>query len=261
MGDDNAVEETGGSTMTNEDLGALAGIEFNEKPRDMTKHGSAEMALTTFIVDGKPMSMEDLKAKQAADDAEYAAHAAEVKADFDARTTGSNKKVVAKSEINGISKSTRHSKVTGEYGEALVLYFLSKYGFECANVDHTGIDLIARNPHKPEVMGISVKSRCRGVGKEEEYLSIPADNFTKAKFACEAFHCVPYFAIVIDAGNFTRVFLLTMEHLLTLFPATTSASGWKMSKKYIDQYYADPKIKIFEMEAKMVNWGTVTKSL
>ena len=42
-----------------------------------------------------------------------------------------------------INKSTRHSKITGNFGEALVLYLLSKFGFESANVDHTGIDIIS----------------------------------------------------------------------------------------------------------------------
>ena len=41
-------------------------------------------------------------------------------------------------------KSTRHAKITGDFGEAAVLYYLSSSGFECARVDHTGIDLIAR---------------------------------------------------------------------------------------------------------------------
>ncbi len=35
-----------------------------------------------------------------------------------------------------INKSTRHSKNTGDFAENLVLYILSKHGFECANVDH-----------------------------------------------------------------------------------------------------------------------------
>ncbi len=37
-----------------------------------------------------------------------------------------------------LSKSSRHSKITGDFAEHLVLYWLSKYGFECAKVDHTG---------------------------------------------------------------------------------------------------------------------------
>jgi len=44
-----------------------------------------------------------------------------------------------------------HEKLTPlqdcrDFGESLVLYWLSKHGFECAKVDHTGIDLIANNP-------------------------------------------------------------------------------------------------------------------
>ena len=86
-----------------------------------------------------------------------------------------------------ILKSTRHSKITGSFGEALVLYWLSKHGFECARVDHTGIDLIARNPHTGEFMGISVKSRSRSAGKEHTSVNISNDNFAKAEAACAAF--------------------------------------------------------------------------
>lgn len=45
-----------------------------------------------------------------------------------------------------ILKSTRHAKITGDFGEEAVLYSLSLVGFECARVDHTGVDLIARSP-------------------------------------------------------------------------------------------------------------------
>src|ERR1035438_1580604 len=96
-----------------------------------------------------------------------------------------------------ISKSSRHPKITGNFGETLVLYWLSKHGFECASVDHTGIDLIARNPHTEEVMGISVKSRTRLHGAEGEYVKIDAEDFDKIHAACTAFNCSPYFAVVV----------------------------------------------------------------
>src|SRR5215208_3694943 len=117
-----------------------------------------------------------------------------------------------------IRKSPRHSKITGDYGEALVLYWLSKYGFECARVDHTGIDLIARNRHTRELMGISVKSRSRSKGTERSSLRIPSGNFEKANRACDEFGCVSYFVIVIDAGDATQGFVLPMAHLLKLYP-------------------------------------------
>ena len=153
-----------------------------------------------------------------------------------------------------ILKSTRHAKITGDFGEALVLYWLSKYGFECASVDHTGIDLIARNPHTQELMGISVKSRSRLVGTERTSVRIPADNFDKARLACEAFCCTPYFAIVIDAGTKIQGFLLSMEHLLTLHPLGKTGTSWKMSEKYLNQYADDPRIKIFELQTETLRW-------
>src|SRR5450759_1235279 len=97
-----------------------------------------------------------------------------------------------------VNKSSRHSKITGNFAESLVLYWLSKYGFECALVDHTGLDVIARNRHTNELMGISVKARSRNTGTEGQYVSIPNDNFPKLGAACEAFGCSPYFALVID---------------------------------------------------------------
>ena len=79
------------------------------------------------------------------------------------------------------TKSSRHSKITGDFGERLILYWLSKYGFECTFVDHTGIDLLARNPRTEELMGISVKSRSRNKGTEKTEVTIQKENFTKTK--------------------------------------------------------------------------------
>ena len=152
-----------------------------------------------------------------------------------------------------ILKSSRHSKITGDFGEALVLYWLSKYGFECARVDHTGIDLLARNPHTNEVMGISVKSRSRNTGREQTHMRIPGDDFAKVESACAAFGCTPYFAIVIDAAATIRVFLLTMEHLQTLCLTETGAS-WRMSPKHLIRYVDDPNIKTFELRTSTPRW-------
>ena len=153
-----------------------------------------------------------------------------------------------------IVKSSRHSKITGDFGEAVVLYWLSKYGFECALVDHTGIDIIAKNPHTHELMGISVKSRSRNEGKGKVHVSIPNPNFKKAKAACKAFGCAPYLAIVVDAGDTIRGFLLSMEHLLAIFPKGETAVGWKMTGSHLERYYEDPKIKTFIFKTKTPNW-------
>lgn len=78
-----------------------------------------------------------------------------------------------------VAKSSRHSKITGDFAEALVLYWLSRDAFECARVDHTGIDLLARNHHTGELMGISVKSRSRYRGTETDSVSLVTADFKK----------------------------------------------------------------------------------
>ncbi len=153
-----------------------------------------------------------------------------------------------------ISKSSRHSKLTGNFGEALILYWLSKYGFECALIDHIGIDLIARNPHTNEIMGISVKTRSRIKGKESTYVRIPNNNFAKAKSACKSFGCIPYFAIVIDAVEIIKTFLLPMDHFLKIAPMKKKDAFFKLTQASINQYCSDPKIKIFELAARTVSW-------
>lgn len=153
-----------------------------------------------------------------------------------------------------IQKSTRHSKITGDATEKLVLYFLSKYGFECVYVDHTGIDLIAKNPITKELMGISVKARSRTEGTEGTSLSISNDNFEKIDLACEAFNCKPYFAIVVDENSKIMIFLLSKEKLLSKVSGK-SVSNWGMSKKHIEEYKTDKDIKIIELDYKIpVNW-------
>ena len=153
-----------------------------------------------------------------------------------------------------IQKSTRHSKITGDFGEGIVLYLLSKYGFESANVDHTGIDIISKNVVTNEVMGVSVKSRSRSGGTEGSYISIPNDNFIKAQKACTAFNCVPYFAIVSDEKDKMWIFILSMKHLLELFPQREKMSAWKMSEKHISQYLQDKEIMTFQFDYKNHNW-------
>jgi len=153
-----------------------------------------------------------------------------------------------------IDKSTRHSKITGDFAENLILYWLSKYGFECSIVDHTGIDIIAKNPHSHELMGISVKGRSRNIGTEGSYLSLPNDNFKKAKKACDAFGCVPYFAIVVDENSKIEVFITSMKHLLELFPMGAKVSAWKMNERWKKHYLSDPEIMTFDFTYQTTRW-------
>jgi hypothetical protein len=153
-----------------------------------------------------------------------------------------------------IAKSSRHSKITCDFAERLVLYWFSKHGFKCALVDHVGLDIIARNPHNQEVMGISVKSRSRNTGTDGSLLNIPNDNLVKLDGACQAFNCKPYFAIVIDEADSITAFILSQAHLVSISPPGRAVISWEMRKTNIAQYEIDPEIKTFRFSTATGNW-------
>jgi len=122
-------------------------------------------------------------------------------------------------------------------------------------VDHTGIDLIAKRPRSDERLGISVKSRSRAPGTEAASVNIghPGD-LAKVVAACDAFRCVPYFAIVVDAAPRMSVFLLSMERLIRLYPARTGLISWSMTPNRVKQYLADPFIRSLQFVIQSENW-------
>jgi hypothetical protein len=163
--------------------------------------------------------------------------------------------------LEGIrTKSSRHAKISGDFAEAFVLYWLSKYGYECARVDHTGIDLIARNTNEAEVMGISVKCRDRYEHQEHQPVHLSSDGFVKARAACEAFNCEPYYAIMVDTPTYVRCFLLSLAHLESIVGGSPGkVRYWHMSDKHISRYTADPLIKGLTMETTACSWRDSSK--
>lgn len=155
--------------------------------------------------------------------------------------------------MGDLKKSTRHAKIAGDFAEGLVLYWLSKSGYECVRVDHTGIDLIACTKNGKRRMGISVQGRSRHAGTEKA--SVNLHPFEAAREACRSFKCVPYSAIVVDGGNVIRCFLLPLDHLERI--ATGKADGtryWLMSDKFLKRCCSDRKIRWFELVSTQSQW-------
>jgi hypothetical protein len=154
-----------------------------------------------------------------------------------------------------MQKSTRHAKITGDFGEALVLYLLSRSGFECARIDHTGIDLIAKRPRSEERLGISVKCRSRAPGTEASAVNLGyPEDLEKVAAACDAFQCVPYFAVVVDAPPRVTVYLVSKEHLDQLYPDRSGMTAWSMSPGSVKRYRADPNVDVVEFVVDSEKW-------
>jgi hypothetical protein len=142
-----------------------------------------------------------------------------------------------------MKKSSRHSKITGDFGEVLVLYWLSKNGYECAWVDHIGIDVIAIKKDGSERMGISVQ--CRSCYPGAETRSVTVHEFEKARPPCDLFELIPHGAIVVDGGDVIRCFLVPLDHLETIVRGKTRQ--FLMTEPFLKKCRDDPKIRFFEL--------------
>jgi hypothetical protein len=110
--------------------------------------------------------------------------------------------------LTTLEKSSRHSKITGDMGEALVCYLLSKAGWEIGRFDHTGIDLIASRNGKR--LGISVKSRSRHERRNDASINLPWKNIEYTSTACATFGLEPAYAFVCDReGKGIVVYLMS----------------------------------------------------
>ena len=154
-----------------------------------------------------------------------------------------------------IQKSSRHSKITGDFAEGLVLYWLSKHGFESARVDHTGIDLIASCPgFTKDMLGISVKSRSRVRGSGNWSVSVFNDHPKKLDDACRAFGCRPYYAIVVDADDRIEAFLASSEVFFEYASPGANYFSWKMGASWRARYAEHHRIVRFQMAYTTDNW-------
>jgi Holliday junction resolvase-like predicted endonuclease len=159
-----------------------------------------------------------------------------------------------------INKSSRHSKIVGDFGEQIVSNWLSRSGWQVVSVDHTGIDIIAYHRKSGKRIGVTVKSRTRKPGTETEsvnlFLNRTKDDRKKIQMACKDFGCEPWIAVYVEAKESADLYLTSLAN----YDAKYQGSGrkviddWKMSKHYIQQYASDSKIHHIHLEFEEKHW-------
>ena len=163
----------------------------------------------------------------------------------------------AVNKLGEIEKSSRHQKITGDFGESLVLYWLSKHGYECALIDHTGIDILASKSGK--VIGISVKTRSRNekneFGRVHLLRGMKADKNDEKKLlaACKAFNCEPYFAVVVDGPSSGIRGCLISYKKVKRENTALSTFVLKMTTEAFERYKRDKLIRTFQIHLGQ-NW-------
>jgi len=159
-----------------------------------------------------------------------------------------------------ITKSTRHQKIIGEFGERLVCNFLSRSGLEVTIIDHTGIDIIAYNPKTKKRIGITVKSRTRKKGSESESVNILSyqkrkNDRKKLIDACKYFECEPWIAIYVETSQYAELYLTSLENYDRKYRLKNrSIDTWKMSPKNRELYKEDKEVKYIKIEFFESNW-------
>lgn len=160
-----------------------------------------------------------------------------------------------------ITKSSRHKKIIGDFGEVFLCNWLSRSGFEVALVDHTGIDVVAYNPKTGQRLGISVKSRTRQKGTETSSVNIFSyqkgkNDRHKVMDACSAFACDPWIAIYVESAQFADLFLLSIGHYDQKYRGrpNRAVDDWKMGEKYRTRYDNDPNVKHIHMDFSTTSW-------
>ncbi|HEV3037542.1 MAG TPA: hypothetical protein VHA33_07130 [Candidatus Angelobacter sp.] len=102
-------------------------------------------------------------------------------------------------------------------------------------------------------MGISVKSRSRFRGTEAVSLTWKKDH-DKVSAACEAFRCTPYYALVVDAEDKIKMFIVSKEHFMKIAPPDRMNMHWGMTCKHLEKYKGDPKIRYVELTVSGESW-------
>lgn len=151
--------------------------------------------------------------------------------------------------------SSNHSKITGDFGEHLTLYWLSKFGFECARVDHTGIDIIARRPHSNEVMGLSVKARSRSAQRDHDPVAVRRKDLLMLKKACKSFKCRPYFSFAVDRSDGMSLYIVPLRAIEKIYGVRLKRGiSWAMNSDAMLRYRRYGTVRNVEFTHSRESW-------
>lgn len=161
-----------------------------------------------------------------------------------------------------IKKSSRHQKIIGQFGEQLICNWLSRSGFEVSLVDHVGIDIVAYNPNANKRIGITVKSRTRNEGKENDSVNILSNrekynDREKIKKACDVFTCKPWIAVYVETLSYADVYLTSLKNYDKKYRGNKNRAVdvWSMHHEIIDKYDEDTEVIHLRIKFAANNWN------
>ena len=129
---------------------------------------------------------------------------------------------------------THARKLIGDFGEGLVTYVLIRKGFEVANVDHVGADLIAER--MGERWAVSVKTRLfKAHSKESRMVTIEHSDLKKLQVFADRFGMSPVFAQVVSVvdDKIIHMFIFKVASLESVLPLNENGHSLRFGDKYL----------------------------
>lgn len=159
----------------------------------------------------------------------------------------------------GIQRTGNQRKIVGNFGEYLVCSWLSRSGFEVCIIDHTGMDIIAYNPHTGKRLGITVKTRLRVRGTETGSVYLfreKKEDRQKLRDACEAFGCDPWVAVYVECEKGADLFLTGLKNYDRKYrpKQKRAVHGWGMTEEDRRAYAADSEVRHIGIKFSAENW-------
>jgi hypothetical protein len=168
--------------------------------------------------------------------------------------------------VMAITKSKRHSRIIGQFGEWLVCNWLSRSGFEVMYVDHISIDIVAFREDIGR-LGISVKSRTKLPRRENVCVTMfvreeGKDEIANIQDVCKDFALQPWIAVYVETESFGDLYLTSLDHYLDEYCGkSTRRFTWMMIPEYKARYEQDRKVMHVRCEFTECHWPSTISDI
>lgn len=127
---------------------------------------------------------------------------------------------------------SRAPKIIGDFGEGLVSYTLIRKGYEVANVDHVGADLIAEKEKSRIACGVKTRNFSKDSKESLNFVATFTD-IEKLKFFADQFGMKPVFAWVfaLESENTIHLLMASVESIEAHLPKVKHGYSFRFSQR------------------------------
>lgn len=145
----------------------------------------------------------------------------------------------------------------GRVGEAITRYWLARSGYlpinlNFENANFPGIDILASNNVLGKKIGVTVKTRLRPEGQEDESVFVfmkEKRDLEKAKESCWSLGAELWIAVYVEDASGAVLYMTSEANYTEKYRSPTARDGdWKMTPRWRELYKQDPGVLTVEFK-------------